>query len=60
VDFFAAGLIDSFGVIELLSAVEEHFAIHFSDLHFQDRRFPFVGGLADIIREIREQEGHGR
>lgn len=52
-DYFQAGLIDSFGVMELIADVEERFAIRFDDTHFQDRRFPTLGGLAAIIDEAR-------
>ena len=56
VNYFDVGLIDSLGVIELIGAVEEHFGIHFSQEHFQDRRFSTIGGLSDVTRELLESK----
>jgi D-alanine--poly(phosphoribitol) ligase subunit 2 len=53
-NFFEAGLIDSFGVIELIMAVEEQFGVKFDELHFQDRRFATIEGLSEIISEIKK------
>lgn len=53
-DYFQEGLVDSFGVTELIVDVEERFGIEFSDVHFQDRRFSLIGGLAEIIAELKE------
>lgn len=50
-DYFAAQYIDSFGVVMLISEIESHFGMRFSERDFQDRRFSTVSGLADIIRE---------
>lgn len=55
-DFFAEGLIDSFGVIELILAVETEFGISLNERHFQDRRFKIIEGLSEIIAEIRQRE----
>ncbi|WP_456324637.1 acyl carrier protein [Desulfonauticus submarinus] len=52
VNYFEAGLIDSFGVIEMISEIEEYFGINFSEKHFQERRFATIGGLKDIISEL--------
>ena len=52
-DYFEAGLIDSFGVTELIVDVEETFGIEFRDVDFQDRRFSRIGGLAEIIAELK-------
>ena len=49
---FTAGVIDSFGVIELIEAAEARFGMRFSEAHFQDRRFPTIPGLAEIIAPI--------
>jgi D-alanine--poly(phosphoribitol) ligase subunit 2 len=51
-NYFEAGLIDSFAVIELIEAIETQFEIRFTEVHFQDRRFTTVGGLAEIIRSL--------
>ncbi len=52
-DFFAEGLIDSFGVIELILAIETEFGISLNERNFQDRRFMVIEGLSNIIAEIR-------
>ena len=51
-NYFNAGIIDSFGVIELIESIEQEFKIRFSEDHFQDRRFPTISGLAEIIQEL--------
>lgn len=56
VDYFEAGLIDSLDVVDLIAAIENRFNIEFDERNFQDRRFPQIGGLAEVIREIREQQ----
>jgi acyl carrier protein len=53
VNYFDAGLIDSFGVIELIQDIEGHFNIRFDEGHFQDRRFSFIGGLWELIEELK-------
>ena len=52
--YFDAGLIDSFGVIELIGDVEAHFGVEFSDRDFQDRRFATIDGLAEMIEGLQE------
>lgn len=54
-NFFDAGLIDSFGVIELITEVEAEFGIRFDQNHFQDRRFPTIAGLAELIDQLRQE-----
>lgn len=54
VNFIDAGLLDSFGVIELIEAAEGAFDVRFGETHFQDRRFSTVGGLAEIIDSLRQ------
>ena len=62
-NYFDAGAIDSFGVIELIEAVEDRFKIAFRQHDFQDRRFATVAGLAEIVHErlyeSRSEEGVG-
>jgi len=53
VNYFEAGLIESFGVIELIEAVERHFSVTFEPGHFEQRRFATIRGLAEIIEELR-------
>jgi D-alanine--poly(phosphoribitol) ligase subunit 2 len=53
IDYFAKGLIDSFGVVALIGDAEAHFKIQFLETDFQDRRFSTLGGLAEIIAARR-------
>ena len=50
-NYFDAGAIDSFGVIELIEAIESRNEIKFRQHDFQDRRFSTIRGLAEIIGE---------
>jgi acyl carrier protein len=52
-NYFDAKLIDSMGVIELIADAEETFEVAFTELHFQDRRFAFIGGFAELVAELR-------
>ena len=51
INYFEAGLIDSFGVIELVENIETEFGIEFTQADFQDRRFSSIAGLAQLITE---------
>lgn len=53
VDYFDAGLLDSIGVVDLVSQLEEKFGVRFTDRHFQEPRFSTIGGLADIVAELK-------
>jgi acyl carrier protein len=50
-NYFDANAIDSFGVIEMIEEIEDHFKLKFRQHDFQDRRFATVAGLAEIINE---------
>ena len=58
-NYFELGLIDSFGVFELIEAVESHYKIRFTQDHFEQRRFATIRGLAEIITELETSEAHG-
>jgi len=51
--YFEKGLIDSMDIVDLVTEVEKEFEVRFSEQHFQDRRFATIGGLAEIIAELR-------
>jgi len=53
INFFEAGMIDSFGVIELIEVLEKEFGIQLTETQFQDRRFPTIAGLAEIVSEMQ-------
>lgn len=48
-NYFDAGAVDSFGVIELIEALETKFKFSFGERDFQDRRFATIAGLAEIV-----------
>ena len=48
-NFFAAGLIDSLALIELVEHLEHAFSIRFSNDEFQNREFSTIDGLTKII-----------
>jgi acyl carrier protein len=52
-NYFEAGLLDSLGVIDLISSIEERFGVRFDEHHFQERRFATIGGLSEIVAELR-------
>ncbi len=56
-NYLEAGLIDSFGLIGLIDAVEQAFALRIPADSFQDRRFATMAGLAAIIDELRSAKG---
>jgi acyl carrier protein len=52
-DFFEAALIDSFGLIELITGIESEFNIELRPQDMQDKRFRSIKGLAQIIEEAK-------
>ena len=48
-DYYEMRLLDSFGIIELIDVLEEHFAIVFSDEDFRQAEFRTIQGLSSII-----------
>ncbi len=49
VDYLKAGLIDSFGFVELIAFIETEFQIELNDKNFVDPRFRTIEGVGDII-----------
>jgi D-alanine--poly(phosphoribitol) ligase subunit 2 len=56
VDYFQKRVLDSFGIMELIGDVEGRFAIQFTDRDFQDRRFSSIGGLAELVADLRRRK----
>ena len=50
-NFFNNGILGSFEVLMLLTDIESHFKVSFSDARLTDKRFSSINGLADIIME---------
>ena len=56
VDYFSAGLLDSLGVVNLIVGIEEEFQITFGPENMQDPRFCRIGGLVELISEMRQKK----
>jgi len=57
--FLDLGWVDSFGLIEMISEIENSFEIHFEQEMFLDERFVTISGLANIITELRNENNEG-
>ena len=49
-DYYCSGLVDSFGIIELIGDLEKRFDIFFDDSEFQLATFRTLSGLVDLVR----------
>ncbi len=56
-NYFDAGLLDSLGVVALISELESRFAIRFEQDHFRQSRFSTIGGLCEIVGELAGRKG---
>lgn len=54
VDYFDTGLIDSLGLIELVTAIESNFGMTLTSKDMQDQNFRTIKGLAGIIKKKME------
>jgi len=52
-NYYEAGYVDSFGIIELIEVIEEKFAIRFSDDDFKLSSFRTIVGVTKIIERRR-------
>lgn len=50
-NYFEKNAIDSFGIMELITDIETHYEITFSQDDFQDLRFANIEGLSSILME---------
>ncbi len=57
VDYFQTGLLESIEVVDLILGIEEKFEVKFTPERMQDRRFCYIGGLANIISEMMDHPG---
>ena len=48
-DYYEKRFIDSFGIIELIDALEDQFSIRFSDQDFKQPQFRTIDGLVSMI-----------
>lgn len=51
--YLEAGVLDSLGLIDLVTEIESRFGIRFENEDFEDDRFRTVGGLIDMIESKR-------
>ncbi len=49
-DYYKAGLVDSFGIIELIVEIENNFSIKFDDSDFKKKEFRTIKGLENLIK----------
>ena len=49
-DYYCSGLVDSFGIIELIGDLEKRFDIFFDDNEFRLESFRTLSGLVDLVR----------
>lgn len=48
-DLFEAGILDSFGVVDLLSFIERETGLVLADEDLEDARFASVAGIAEVL-----------
>ncbi len=53
--YLEAKVVDSMGIIDMVSSFEETFGIAFDADHLQSPEFQTVGGIVTIIEELRAQ-----
>lgn len=53
VDIFKEGLIDSFGLLELVSEIENRFQLSLTADNLQDPRFRTLEGISKLIHELK-------
>lgn len=53
-DFLYAGIVDSFGLIQLLSYIQEEFGVSFSEDELEDKSLRTLEGLSQAVyRKLR-------
>jgi acyl carrier protein len=49
IDYLQSGLLSSLEIVELVSEIEGHFGIQFTEQEMQNSRFPTIGGIAELV-----------
>lgn len=49
VDYLQSGLLTSLEIVELVSAIEDHYGVQFSESDMQDPRFSTIGGMSELV-----------
>ena len=52
-NFFERKYLDSLGVVEMITGLEDDFGVRIESEHMQDPRFCTIRGLAQIVGEIK-------
>jgi len=52
-NFVSMELLDSLGIVEMLTGIEEDFGVWLEPAEMQDPRFCSISGLAEIVEESR-------
>jgi acyl carrier protein len=60
VDYLEAGWLTSMEIVELITEIEQHFGLQFSDDDMQDPRFVTISGLSELILERSTQSSESR
>jgi acyl carrier protein len=55
-DFLDEGVLDSMGLMETIFELEAEFGIRFESNHLQSLQFRTIGGVVEIIEELRGSE----
>ena len=58
-DFLAEGLIDSLGILEMISAVEEHFGLQLDLEELDPEQLTVIGPLCRFIEKKSRESGSG-
>ncbi len=53
-DLFAAGIIDSFGMLNLLSAIEDAFGVAIADDDLDQNNFRSVTSIAALVARLKQ------
>jgi acyl carrier protein len=56
-DFIDEGFLDSLGVVELITALEDKFNIRFSAQEMRSVEFGIVGGLINLVERSLNMQG---
>jgi acyl carrier protein len=58
-EYLEKGLLDSFGIVEMITEFEGRFEIQFSPEDLQSAEFRTIGGLIDLLERLRGQARNG-
>ncbi len=56
-NYLDKGIIDSFGIVEMIVSLEKEFGVTFPPEEMQKEEFGTVGGLIDIVESLSNGEG---